>query len=250
MKKTSEEYIQYMIQKKHISKNTQESYGRDLVQMMEYFYMHGIRDYQLVTETNLNSYILYMELKGRSNASVARSIATMKGYFDYLFKTKRITDCITDDLNRPMIEKKAVQKADDIQIEQLLKVMDEQSLKGMRDRAMLWVMCTPGIHASQLVQMHIQDVNLDVGFISCQQGDKQKMLPIEQETKDALVRYLQEGRSGIVAGKDTTLLFPNMSGEPMTRQGVWKILKSYAQEAGIANITPTMLSRARLKTEY
>lgn len=243
MRRTTEDFIAYMIQKKNISKNTQESYGRDLTQMVEYFYMHGVRDYEMVTDTNLNSYILYMELKGCSNASVARSIATMKGYFDYLFKMKLISNCITDDLKRPMVEKKEIQKADKNQVGQLLEAMKGNSKKCIRDRAMLWVMCTPGMHASELVTMHIDDVNLDVGFLICEKGGKQKMLPIGDKTKEALKEYLGCGRKQLLEDKEeTALLFPNMNGKIMSRQGVWKILKSYGEAAGLKQINPTMLS--------
>lgn len=148
MRRVSEEYVEYLKRTKEISKNTEISYRGDLDKMIEYFNLHGVFDYERINETNLNSYILYLELKGNSSATITRNIAVMKGYFDYLFKKHKIKECITDNVKRPVITKNTIVATSRLQADKILEMAKGDDAKSLRDYAMLQLFCTVGIQVS------------------------------------------------------------------------------------------------------
>lgn len=248
MRRTSNEYIEYLKNKKNISNNTISSYRSDLDKMIDYFNMYRIFDYEMINETNLNSYVLYLELKGNSNATIVRNIAVMKGYFDYLFKTHRIEECITDNINRPIIEKKIAKTIDYDEIDRLLEsVKGAESPKEQRDYAMLKLFCDGGIPVSELIGLRATDVNLDVGFVQSISRGKCKIYGINNEMTEIIRTYLENGRCNIIADTENTILFTNMQGQPMSRQGVWKMVKTHAKKVGITDINPAKLCRVSEK---
>lgn len=243
MRRTSNEYVEYLKSRKEISKNTEISYRCDLDKMIEYFNLHRIFDYERINETNLNSYVLYLELKGNSSATITRNIAVMKGYFDYLFKTHRIPECITDDVKRPVMQKNTIVGTSRYQVGQLLEAAEGEDVKSMRDYAMLQLFCNVGIPVTELINLQVEDVNLEVGYVQCISRNKEKTYSLKSEVVQVVSRYIQEGRPHIVE-ESNGLLFTNMQGQSMSRQGVWKMVKAYAKKAGIEDVSPAKLCRA------
>ncbi len=242
MRKVSEEYVEYLKRTKEISKNTEISYRSDLDKMIEYFNLHGIFDYQRINETNLNSYILSLELKGNSGATITRNIAVMKGYFDYLFKTHRIKECITDEVRRPVLKKNPVMGASRIQANKILEIVQGEDVKSIRDFAMLQLFCNVGIPVSELINLQVTDVNSSVGYVQSTVKNRVKTYAITSEMVRIVEEYLEKGRPYIVKG-ESTLLFSNMQGQSMSRQGVWKMVKTYAKQAGLEDVNPAKLCK-------
>lgn len=243
MRKTSRQYIQYLIDKKNISENTQMSYMRDLDQMIEFFNLYRILDYRLINETNLNSYVLHLELKGVSNATVTRNIVVMKGYFDYLFRTHQIPECITEDIKRPIVQISPREKVKNSDLAKLLTSLREDTNKGIRDHLIIQLMFTTKISVSALINLTIKDINLELGFIHCEHRNKLKTYALTQEVITLLENYVEEVRPSIIKDESNFILFPNMQGNTMSRQGVWKMVKSHAQVAGLEDITLSRLSK-------
>lgn len=244
MRKESVEFVEYLKRIKDISKNTEVSYRGDLDKMIEYFNMRGIFDYRSINETNLNSYILYLELKGNSNATINRNIVVLKGYFDFLFKTHRIDECITDNVKRPVVEKRAIVGTSKKEVEKILIEVEGDSPKSLRDNAILQLFSKVGMQVSELIGLHITDVNLSVGYIQCISRNKPKTYRLSEDVMIIMQAYLENGRPALVQDEENTILFTNMQGGAISRQGVWKMVKSYGKLAGVESINSATLSRA------
>ena len=235
-------FVEYLRDVKKTSKNTQVSYQRDLLQLCDYLEDQGIRDVAKVTKTSLNSYIFYLEREGRATTTISRVLASIKAFFHYEFVCGKIRRDPAELLKAPKIEKKAPVILTVEEIERLMAQPCGRNAKEIRDKAMLELLYATGIRVSELVHLKLQDLNMTVGFITCRDEQKERMVPFGRVAKKALNDYLEDGREVLLKGKESEWLFTNCSGLPMSRQGFWKIIKFYGDKAGIKNdITPHSL---------
>ena len=237
-----QEYITYLHDFRKISHNTEVSYERDLKKAAEYFQKQNVSDITRATETNLNSYLLYLERDHMSPATVSRNVASLRSFYQYLLRVHRIEEDPTVRLKSPRVEKKMPEILTSREIRKLLEQPDPGTDKGIRDEAMLLVLCTTGIRVSELINLQVSDLNMEMGFLTCREGSRERTIPLTEETQEKLNLYRGEVRMRLLKGKDSSYLFSNCSGHPMSRQGFWKILKSYTASAGITkDITPHTL---------
>lgn len=235
-------FIQYLHNTKKSSGNTEVSYERDLKKLDQFLREQGIDDVTQVTATNLNSYMLYMERRRFAPSTVSRSVASIRAFYQYLVKIKEISENPSESLHPPKVEKKMPEILTVEEVDLLLAQPKGNTPKGMRDRAMLELLYATGIRVSELIHLELSDVNLQLGFLTCRENGRERMVPFGSVAKKALQAYLTEARPGFVKEEDCPLLFTNCSGKVMSRQGFWKILKGYAGAAGIqADITPHTL---------
>lgn len=235
-------FIQYLHNTKKSSGNTEVSYERDLRKLSQFLSDQGIEDITQVTATNLNSYMLYLERKRFAPSTVSRSVASIRAFYQYLVKTQEISENPSEGLHPPKVEKKLPEILTVEEVDLLLAQPNAETPKGMRDRAMLELLYATGIRVSELVHLVLSDVNMSLGFLTCRDSGKERIIPFGSVAKKALQTYLTEARPGFVTEESGDLLFTNCSGKMMSRQGFWKILKSYANAAGIqADITPHTL---------
>lgn len=243
MRKTSDDYIEYLKEKKNISINTEKSYRNDLNKMIEYFNLYKIMDYRYINSTNLNSYILHMEIKAYSTPTITRNIAVIKGYFDYLFRMRHIEHCITEDIKRPVVELKVRKNTDSRDVRKLMEVISGQGGKNLRDCTIIQLMVEAKIPVSELIELSVDDVNFDLNYIQSQTRKKLKSYSLDQELMDVICRYIEQGRPSIIRDEDIKILFPNMRGTKMSRQGVWKMVKAYAKNAGVEDLNLARLCK-------
>lgn len=237
-----QEYIKYLHDVRKISYNTEISYHRDLNKAAEYFESQKISEVGDITETKINSYILYLEREKMSPATVSRSIASLRSFFHYMQKVNKIQIDPMERIRPPKVEKKAPAILTSEEVSLLLKQPDRKSAKGLRDRAMLQVLYATGIRVTELVSLRVDDLNLKMSYLRCSDRGKDRMIPLSKECVRALERYLKEARDVLLKGKTSEYLFTNCSGSPMSRQGFWKVMKGYAASAGIKkDITPHTL---------
>lgn len=235
-----ENYINYLNSVKHASANTVASYRRDLKKLCAYFAEKGCSDIRDISSTDLNSYVLDMENKGMSTATISRSIASIKSFFLFLLKNGDIKEDCADALKPPKIEKKAPETLTIEEINRLLEQPSKLTPKEIRDKAMLELLYATGMRVSELINLKVTDVNLTMNYILCRDVGKERVIPIENVAKVALENYMKSVRENICNG--SMYFFTNMKGQPMTRQGFWKLIKSYAVKAGIEkDITPHMI---------
>lgn len=235
-------FILYLQEVKGSSRNTVVSYRRDLLQMADFLAEQGIYTPEKVTKTSLNSYILYLEKQGKATTTISRVLASIKSFFQYEQNEGQIRRDPAALLKTPKIEKKPPVILTVDEVNRLLSQPADGSSKELRDRAMLELLYATGIRVSELIGLKLADVNIPVGFIICQDSHRERMIPFGKTAREALVRYLNHARDSLLKGKTSELLFTNCNGEPMSRQGFWKIVKHYGERAGIVtDITPHSL---------
>ena len=230
----------YLRDVKRSSANTIAAYRRDLVKFERYMAEQGRTSDDMVTATSLTSYVLFLEKQGMSTATISRSVASIRAFFVFLLRKGRITQDPSEQLKPPHVEKKIPQVLTVAEVELLLEQPAGNSPKELRDKAMLELLYATGIRVSELISLKVQDINLHMSYICCHDGEKERVIPFERAAKEAVVRYLEQGRDSL--NRDRDYLFVNYQGGAMTRQGFWKIIKHYADMAGIEkDITPHMI---------
>lgn len=235
-------FVNYLQDVKKSSKNTILSYQRDLNKFFAYLEDMKVKDIKKVNNTSLNSYVLLMEKENFATSTISRNIATLKAYFNYLFKQGIVGDDPAEKLKAPKIEKKL---PGILSVEEVTLLLDQpsgNSNKEIRDKAMLELLYATGIRVSELISLTLDDVNITAGYIRVSEGSRERIIPFGSVARTALKSYLKNARPGMIAAESETVLFTNCSGQPMSRQGFWKVLKQYAKRAGIeADITPHTL---------
>lgn len=234
-------FIEYLHHEKNTSGNTELSYRRDLKKLLASLEQKGIAPEE-VTETDLKCYLGEMEEGCLAASTISRNIASMRAFFLYLFKSGRISSDPAENLRAPRVEKKLPEVLTVEEVDRLLRQPNPKTRKGMRDRAMLELLYATGMRVSELLSLQLEDVNLSFGYVICHENGKERVIPIGNVCRDALAAYMEQARASFVKSAGENALFTNCSGHAMSRQGFWKVLKQYAQAAGIhRDITPHTL---------
>ena len=234
-------FMNYLGEAKKASQNTVLSYHSDLMKMEAYVRERGVERIDEITATVLNAYVLDLEREGMAASTISRYVASMKAFFEYLVREHKIQDDPALQLKAPKVER---QLPDILTIQEMERLLDQpvsDGPKGSRDKAMLELLYATGLRVSELVHLKTGDVNLNFGWVICREKDKERMIPFGKKAGKALEQYMEKGRGAFLKKEDSDFLFLNCSGMPMSRQGFWKVLKSYALRAGIEkDITPRM----------
>ena len=243
MEREIDSFISYLHNIKKTSSNTEMSYRRDLTKLRIYLEITaGSPAVDEVTEENLKKYMAYMERKKFKASTISRSIASIKAFYHYLLKEGLVRKDISDCLKAPRVERKTPDILSVEEMEQLLNQPSGSSDKEIRDSAMLKLLYATGIRVSELISLRVSDVNMQMGFLICREGDRERMIPFDSQVQEALRRYLIRARNHMASNEAKDILFVNCSGTSMSRQGFWKLIKSYARKAGITkDITPHTL---------
>ena len=234
-------YENYLYKVKKASDNTVFSYIRDIRQFSDWA---DTCDVALVdaTQLNIRSYLDHLKAIGKSDATVSRSMASLKNFYAYLVSAGFVESTPVMEIKIDRGEKKLPQILTNKEIELLLAQPACVDEKGYRDKAMLELMYATGIRVSELIDLNLDDVNIDVGVIKCANAKKGRVIPLYPAALKALKVYLKEVRGSMLADLEEQALFVNVNGARMSRQGFWKILKHYQQAAGIEKeITPHTL---------
>ena len=236
------EFITYLHNRKRTSHNTEVSYQRDLKKMAVYFADRGIYDIRDVGELELEGYLSYMERGQFASSTISRNVASIRALFQYLYQENRIERDPSLELKPPKVEKRMPEILTVDEVDRLLKQPDLNTPKGIRDSAMLELLYATGIRVSELIALNLQDVNTEMGFIRCRSSKKERMIPIGKICISALRDYIADARNLLVRSEEEEALFVNMNGGRLSRQGFWKLIKQYAQQANITkDITPHTL---------
>ena len=234
-------YENYLYKVKKASDNTVFSYIRDIRQFSDWASAQGV-DLLDVTQFNIRSYLDQLKKLGKSDATISRSMAGLKNFYAYLVSSGFVETTPVIEIHIERAEKKLPQILTNKEIELLLAQPACVDEKGYRDKAMLELMYATGIRVSELIELNLDDVNIDVGVIKCANAKKGRVIPLYPAAQKALKVYLKDIRAGMLTDPDEQALFVNVNGTRMSRQGFWKILKHYQQTAGIEKeITPHTL---------
>ncbi len=237
-----EEFINFLEKDKRLSQNTLQSYKRDIEQYTTYLNGINIHTITKTSKTTIIVYLLYLQKKGRATSTISRNLASIRSFYQYVEKSGIIDYNPTSGLESPKVEKKLPQILSTQEVELLLEQPKCVDLKGYRDKAMLELLYATGIRVSELISLDISDLNLDIGFILCNKVSRERMIPIGSMAISALKSYIAKSRSLMIQDHEEKALFVNLNGKRLTRQGFWKIIKQYKNQAKISkDITPHTL---------
>ena len=236
-------YENYLTKVKQASANTVFSYMRDIRQFSGWLQQTQSIDVVDASQLNISSYLAHLQEAGRSGATVSRSLASLKNFYSYVVSTGFLeASPVPADIRVERGEKKLPQILSGKEVELLLAQPTCLDAKGFRDKAMLEVMYATGMRVTELIELNVDDVNLELGIVKCSSSKKSRAIPLYPAAMRALSVYIKEVRMLMVADPQETALFVNVGGARMSRQGFWKILKFYQAKAGIEKeITPHTL---------
>lgn len=236
-------YENYLTKVKQASSNTVFSYLRDIRQFAAWLRDQEGTNVVDATQVNISGYLSYLEEQGRSGSTVSRSLASLKNFYSYVVSSGFLeASPVSGEIHVERGEKKLPQILTGKEVELLLSQPACIDPKGIRDKAMLEVMYATGIRVSELIDLDVGNVNLELGVIKCVGAKKSRLIPLYPAALKALTVYLNEVRDAMLAAPDEQALFVNVGGARMSRQGFWKILKHYQQSAHIEKeITPHTL---------
>jgi integrase/recombinase XerD len=236
-------YVDHLRVARRLAENTLEAYSRDLVQLGGFAARHG-RTLPDLDRTELEAFVRDLVAGGSSPRSVARVVAAVRGFYRFLLLDRRIGRSPADDLHAPRTWPSLPRTLAVEQVERLLSAPDVGTRRGLRDRALIEVLYATGLRVSELAGLKAADVHLDAGYLVCTgKGSKQRMVPIGDEATRWVRRYLAEARGAWPGGRGAPWLFMGpRGGRPLTRVGIWKLLKRYGALAGVGReLTPHVL---------
>ena len=236
------EYGAYLTEEKHASQNTVSSYLRDVSQFSQYLRDYQDSDLRRAEPEMVQSYMRWMQGRGKSAASITRFLASVKSFYNYLTANGTVKSNPAKGITANRAERKYPEILTAKEVEMFLEQPQCVDAKGFRDHAMLELLYATGIRVSELISLDLDDLNLAAGFLRCQSKGKERIIPLYHTAVKALQEYIRDVRPQIVMDPEEQALFVNMNGERMSRQGFWKIIKHYQEKAGIQkDITPHTL---------
>jgi len=237
-----ERYITFLKKEKKVSNNTFESYLRDINKYVDYLKTNNISDIAAVNRTTVLNYLLSMQEGGMASSTISRHLASIRSLYQYLHNIKVIDGNPAQDVAAFHVEKKLPQILTNKEVELFLEQPKCVDLKGYRDKAMLELLYATGIRVSELIELKLNDVNLEIGYITCNNGKSERVIPLYSAATAAVNDYIQKSREMMIQDNEDQTLFVNCNGTKLTRQGFWKIVKTYKTQANIAKeVTPHTL---------
>ncbi len=236
-------YENYLTKVKQASNNTVSSYMRDIRQFSEWLQNQEGSDVLSASQLNISAYLDHLQMQGKSGATASRTLASLKNFYAYAVSSGFLESTpISSEIHVDRGEKKLPQILTGKEVELLLAQPACTDPKGFRDKAMLEVMYATGMRVTELIDLNVEDVNLELGVIKCSSSKKSRSIPLYPAALKALASYMKEVRRLMIADPAENALFVNVGGARMSRQGFWKILKYYQTKAGIEKeITPHTL---------
>jgi integrase/recombinase XerD len=240
----SEGFKEHLQTAKRLATASVAAYTRDLDEFAAFLSERGISAPGSAVRADIAAYLLHLKHGGRSAATVSRKMASIRAFYRYLFSEGFCKENPSVEMSLPRIARKDIEYLSIEDVERLL-ARPNDGVKGVRDRAILELLYATGLRVSEAVEADTDHVNLRMGFVTCTgEHGKARIIPLGRPARAALEAYVFEGRAKLLRGRPAKdkALFLNYSGERMTRQGMWKLIREYAAAAGIEKrITPQIL---------
>lgn len=241
MDKQVELFLEFIRDEKKLSDNTLQSYQRDIVQYMKYIDNNRLNFYK-VKEEDIRKYFKHLEELNKKASTISRNLASIRAFYQFLKRNKKVKKDPTQEIQAPKIEKKVPNILTSKEVELLLEQPKNIDLKGIRDKAMLEFAYATGMRVTEIISLNIEDVNIEDGYVKCKTSEKERSIPLGSMALKALREYIEKARLVMIKDEDNKALFVNVNGRRLTRQGFWKIVKYYKEQAHIAkDITPHVL---------
>ncbi len=241
MEKQIESFLEFIQNDKKLSDNTLQSYRRDIMQYEKYVEENNI-NYTKVKQKDIKDYLNYLHDMNKKSSTISRNLASIRLFYQYSLKNKKVKNDPTEGIQSPKIEKRVPSILTSQEVSLLLDQPKSVDLKGIRDKAMLEFAYATGMRVTEIISLNVEDVNLVNGYVTCKNGNKQRNIPLGSLSLKALKEYMESSRPILIKSDDEKALFVNVNGKRLTRQGFWKIVKFYKEQAHITkDITPHVL---------
>ena len=241
MQKQIKNFLNFIENDKKVSQNTLQSYRRDILQYEAYVEESKI-NYLKIDEEGIQDYLKYMNDIGKKTSTVSRSLASIRSFYQYLLRVKKVKKDPTEGIQSPKIEKRVPSVLTSQEVELLLEQPKNVDLKGIRDKAMLEFAYATGMKVTEIISLNIEDVNLEESYVVCKGKERTRNIPLGSLSLQALKDYIENSRNILIKDENVKALFVNTNGQRLTRQGFWKIVKYYKEQAHInKEITPHIL---------
>ena len=237
----TENFIEYLKKEKKMAENSCDAYRRDVSEFVAFEAARGITDVTESSSTEMVAWLHELKSMGRSASTVNRKVASVRSFYRYLRSQGLTQTDPTAEIRSPKIERKKIEYLSIQEIDKLLESPDD-SVRGIRDKAILEVLYATGIRVSELIEMNVDSINLRMGFVTCDgPGSRARIIPLGRPSRVALENYVYDARKQLVRDRENEekALFVNQYGRRITRQGLWKILKDYGEKAQLEHrLTP------------
>ena len=241
MEKKIKLFLEFLQKDKKLSNNTLQSYKRDITQYESYINEENLQ-YLKVTKDDIKKYLENLKNIGKKTSTISRNLASIRSFYQYLVRTKKIKEDPTEGIQSPKVEKRVPSVLSSKEVELLLEQPKAVDLKGIRDKAMLEFAYATGMRVTEIISLNVEDINLETGYATCRNGKKERTVPIGEMSLKALKDYMLNARHTMIKDDNEQALFVNVNGQRLTRQGFWKIIKYYKEQAHIdKDITPHVL---------
>ena len=241
MQKQIKNFLSFIENDKKVSQNTLQSYRRDIFQYETYIEENKI-NYLKIDEEGIQEYLKYMSDIGKKTSTISRSLASIRSFYQYLLRAKKVKKDPTEGIQSPKIEKRVPSVLTSQEVELLLEQPKNVDLKGIRDKAMLEFAYATGMKVTEIISLNIEDVNLEESYVVCKGKERTRNIPLGSLSLQALKDYIENSRNILIKDENIKALFVNTNGQRLTRQGFWKIVKYYKEQAHInKEITPHIL---------
>ena len=241
MEKQIKNFLEFLKNEKQSSENTLQSYERDILQFNKYLNENKL-NYAKITSNDIEDYLSYLQKEGKKTSSISRGLASIRAFYQYETRVKKVKTNPTENIKAPKVEKHAPSILSSQEVELLLDQPKNVDLKGTRDKAMLEFAYATGMRVTEIISLNVSDVNLENSTVACKTNNKQRVIPLGSLSLKALQEYIENARPILVKDESEEALFVNINGRRLTRQGFWKIVKYYKEQAHITkDITPHVL---------
>lgn len=228
-------YFDYLLVERGVARNTLESYGRDLGRFMTFVEdRRKITDIGRVTPEVIIEYLTLIRDEGLAANSMNRALAALRGFYKYLLREKIIEENPLANIELAKVWMKLPDTISKEEMKAILAQPGDQNISAIRNTAMLELLYATGIRVSELINLTMNSINWQVGFLVVMgKGSKERIVPIGKIAYDCARRYVEDARPKLLQKKSTDVLFLNRFGRKFTRQGFWKIVVAYAKQAGL-----------------
>lgn len=241
MEKQVKLFLEFLQNDKKVSDNTLQSYRRDIVYFSKYVEENNL-NYAKLKEEDIKEYLNHLQEVGKKSSTISRHLASIRSFYQFLVKNKKAKLDPTNNIQSPKVEKRTPSVLTAQEVELLLEQPKDVDLKGIRDKAMLEFAYATGMRVTEIISLNVEDVNLEEGYVTCKSGSKERNIPLGTMSLKALKEYIEEARTVLIRDENVSALFVNINGQRLTRQGFWKIVKFYKEQAHITKeITPHVL---------
>jgi integrase/recombinase XerD len=234
MKEFIDIFLNYLSVERGLARNTLISYKEDLGFYIDFIKAREIDTLSKTSKNDIINFMLHQKDKGLAANSISRRLAAIKMFYRFLVRERILKIDPTSLIDSPKLWKKIPETLSLNEVENLLSQPDSRDKRGMRDKAILETLYATGMRASEVVNLKVGNVNLDIGFLRCiGKGNKERVIPLGKKAVGSLRRYLEHSRPSLLKKKESEFLFLSRFGKNLSRQSLWKIIKRYAIAARI-----------------